>query len=147
MIITLVTILHLIVCVMLIGIVLLQQGKGADMGATFGGGGSTLFGASGANTFLTRLTTFTAVCFMCTSVFLAIHLKGNEVADGTLFKDAPKASAEIPVAPQPKPETNPQVDMPKAEPESFPAPAAQNPPAAPKDEAAAAEKKESEKTN
>jgi len=56
---------------MLIGLVLLQQGKGAEMGATLGGGGSnTLFGAGGATSFVTRLTTGTAIAFMVTSVLL-----------------------------------------------------------------------------
>ena len=123
MLITLVTLLHLVVCVMLIGIVLLQQGKGADMGATFGGGGGTLFGASGANTFLTRLTTFTAICFMCTSVFLAVHMKAGKFADGSLFRDAPKTAApEAPVKTEPQKEAPaaPAADA-AAKPESAPA--------------------------
>jgi preprotein translocase subunit SecG len=67
-----VTVLHLIACVFLILVVLLQTGKGAEMGAVFGGGGSTtLFGASGAGNFLTKLTTGTAVVFFLTSLFLA----------------------------------------------------------------------------
>ena len=67
-----VTILHLVACVFLILVVLLQTGKGAEMGAVFGGGGSsTLFGASGAGNFLTKLTTGTAIVFFLTSLFLA----------------------------------------------------------------------------
>jgi preprotein translocase subunit SecG len=67
-----ITILHLIACVFLILVVLLQTGKGAEMGAVFGGGGSsTLFGASGAGNFLTKLTTATAIVFFLTSLFLA----------------------------------------------------------------------------
>jgi len=58
---------------MLIGLVLKQQGKGADMGATFGGGSNTLFGAGGANNLVVKLTTALAVCFFISSVVL-IHL-------------------------------------------------------------------------
>jgi preprotein translocase subunit SecG len=65
-------IIHVVVSIALILIVLLQTGKGADMGAAFGGGGSnTLFGASGASTFLGKLTTVAAVVFMLTSLTLA----------------------------------------------------------------------------
>jgi preprotein translocase subunit SecG len=70
--ITVITIVHLIACVFLILVVLLQTGKGAEMGAVFGGGGSTtLFGASGAGNFLTKLTTGTAIVFFITSLILA----------------------------------------------------------------------------
>jgi preprotein translocase subunit SecG len=64
--------LHVVVCVMLIMIVLLQTGKGADMGAAFGGGSSqTLFGSAGPVSFLNKLTTMVAVVFMLTSLTLA----------------------------------------------------------------------------
>ncbi len=69
---TVITIIHLIACVFLILVVLLQTGKGAEMGAVFGGGSSsTLFGASGAGNFLTKLTTGTAIVFFLTSLMLA----------------------------------------------------------------------------
>ena len=69
---TLVVILHVIVSIALILIILLQTGKGSDIGAVFGGGGSnTLFGASGPASFLSRLTAGAAVVFMVTSLFLA----------------------------------------------------------------------------
>jgi preprotein translocase subunit SecG len=64
-------IVHLIVCVALILIVLLQTGKGASMGAAFGGSSQTIFGSSGATTFLAKLTTGVAVVFMLTSLVLA----------------------------------------------------------------------------
>ncbi len=57
-------------CLFLIVVVLLQTGKGADMGAVFGGGSQTLFGSSGAGNFLTHLTTATAIIFMLTSLIL-----------------------------------------------------------------------------
>ena len=67
-------IIHVVVCIAMIMIVLLQTGKGADMGAAFGGGASqTLFGSGGASTFLTKLTTVAAVVFMITSLALAYY--------------------------------------------------------------------------
>ena len=65
-------ILHIVVCIALIMIVLLQTGKGADIGAAFGGGSSsTLFGSTGASTFLSKATTAAAIVFMLTSLGLA----------------------------------------------------------------------------
>ena len=69
---TLVNVVHIIAAVVLIGVVLLQSGKGADMGAAFGGGGSTVFGPSGPGNMLTRLTTIMAILFMATSLTLAV---------------------------------------------------------------------------
>ena len=69
---TFLTVVHVIVCVFLILVVLLQAGKGGGMGIAFGGSGSqTVFGSSGAGNFLTRLTAITAVVFMVTSLGLA----------------------------------------------------------------------------
>ena len=69
---TFLTVLHVLVCLFLILVVLLQAGKGGGMGIAFGGGGSqTVFGSSGAGNFLTRLTSITAVIFMVTSLALA----------------------------------------------------------------------------
>ncbi|MDG1958500.1 MAG: preprotein translocase subunit SecG [Candidatus Binatia bacterium] len=66
-----ITIVHILSCFFLIGVVLLQTGKGADAGAAFGGGSSqTVFGSSGAGNLLTRLTTGTAILFMVTSLGL-----------------------------------------------------------------------------
>jgi preprotein translocase subunit SecG len=66
------TVLHWVVCALLVFVVLLQRGKGAEIGAVFGGAGSnTLFGSRGAGNFLTKLTTGAAVVFMCTSFYLA----------------------------------------------------------------------------
>ena len=63
--------LHVVVCVALILIVLLQRGKGADMGAAFGGSSQTVFGSSGATSFLSKITAAAAIIFMVTSLFLA----------------------------------------------------------------------------
>ena len=68
-------IVHVIVCLFLIGVVLLQQGKSADLAAAFGGSGSqTAFGPRGAANLLTRLTTWGAVIFMVLSLTLTILL-------------------------------------------------------------------------
>ena len=84
----LVIVLHIIVCIALILIVLLQTGKGADMGAAFGGGSSqTLFGSTGASTFLSKATTAAAVVFMLTSLVLA-YMSGNQSAN-TIMTDSP----------------------------------------------------------
>ena len=69
---TFILIIHLIVCFFLITIVLIQGGKGAELGAAFGGSSQTLFGARGAATFFSKLTTGAAVVFMLTSFTLAI---------------------------------------------------------------------------
>jgi preprotein translocase subunit SecG len=70
-----VTLLHIILCIVLMLVILLQPGKGADVGAAFGGGGgsSTIFGPRGAGSFLSQATTIVAVLFMTTSVTLAIY--------------------------------------------------------------------------
>jgi preprotein translocase subunit SecG len=69
---TFVSILHVFVCVVLMGVVLLQQGKGGGMGAAFGGGTSSqVFGGRGAGNLLTRATAVCAATFMLTSVSLA----------------------------------------------------------------------------
>ncbi len=68
----LIIVIHVIVCIALILVVLLQTGKGADMGAAFGGGSSqTVFGSTGASSFLSKMTTGAAIVFMLTSLTLA----------------------------------------------------------------------------
>jgi len=93
-----VTILHVLVCFFLVAVVLLQRGKGAQVGAVFGGGGgSTMFGARGAGNFLTKLTTGAAVVYMLTSLSLSYlgitgseeRLFGDAVIEETLSEQAP----------------------------------------------------------
>jgi preprotein translocase subunit SecG len=68
-----VVIVHVLVCFFLIGVVLLQQGRSADLAGAFGGQGSqTAFGPRAAANVLTRLTTWSAVIFMCTSIGLVV---------------------------------------------------------------------------
>jgi preprotein translocase subunit SecG len=84
---TLLTAIHVLACFFLIGVVLLQTGKGADVGAVFGGSSSTLFGSTGAGNFLTKLTTGIAILFMLTSVFLTYGSARQRSA--TIFDEAP----------------------------------------------------------
>jgi preprotein translocase subunit SecG len=65
-------IIHILACVALVLVVLLQAGKGASMGAAFGGSSQTVFGSGGATPFLAKMTTVLAVLFMVTSLGLAI---------------------------------------------------------------------------
>jgi len=76
---------HIIVCVLMVLIVLLQKGKGADMGAAFGGSSQTIFGSSGPGTFLGKITTGVAVVFMLTSLYLAyfaVHKERTSLMEG-----------------------------------------------------------------
>ncbi len=67
--------IHIVVCLFLIGVVLLQTGKSADLAGAFGGQGSqTAFGPRGATTLLTKLTTYSAIVFRLTSIGLTILL-------------------------------------------------------------------------
>ncbi len=82
-------IIHVIACIGLIMIVLLQTGKGADMGAAFGGGASqTLFGSSGAGTFFGKATTAIAVIFMLTSLTLA-YISTRKTVNSVMMEVAP----------------------------------------------------------
>lgn len=80
---TLIVVVHVIVAIAIVGLVLLQQGKGADAGAAFGSGASqTVFGSSGTGNFLTRSTTIAAIVFFATSLTLAIYAKQYSVGGG-----------------------------------------------------------------
>jgi preprotein translocase subunit SecG len=113
---TIVTIIHVLACIFLVLVVLLQTGKGADMGAVFGGSSSTVFGSTGAGNFLTRLTTASAIIFMLTSLGLT-YLSSRQTT-ATVFDSAPVTESAAP-APQAMP----------AEPETEAQPAAPNAPA------------------
>jgi len=73
---TTVIVVHILVSLGLIGLVMIQQGKGAEAGASFGGGASqTVFGSQGSGSFLTRVTAYLAVIFFVTSISLAVIAK------------------------------------------------------------------------
>jgi len=100
---TIIVVLHVLVCMALILIVLLQAGKGAEMGAAFGGASQTIFGSAGAMGFLTKLTTVAAIIFMLTSLLLTFA--STRRASSTIMKEkpaptAPAAPSEMPVQPQ-----------------------------------------------
>jgi preprotein translocase subunit SecG len=106
----LLVIIHVVVCVALIMIVLLQTGKGADIGAAFGGGASnTLFGTSGASTFLSKATTVAAIVFMLTS--LALAYLTSQRPSSSIVTEVPTAvetkapdASPAPAAPESKPD-------------------------------------------
>jgi len=97
------SILHLLVTSGLILIVLLQSGKGADIGAAFGGGSSqTVFGGRGAATFLSKMTSVLAILFMLTSLTLTV-LASRRSGVSVVSEDVPRPtqSAPAPAAPAP----------------------------------------------
>jgi preprotein translocase subunit SecG len=92
---TLVVVLHILVCLFLIFIILIQSSKGAEMGAAFGGSSQTLFGSRGAATVLSKVTTIAAILFMLTSLSLAIFSvrRGAEsVMSSVPVKESPASS-------------------------------------------------------
>ncbi|MDA8428507.1 MAG: preprotein translocase subunit SecG [Geobacteraceae bacterium] len=111
-----ISILHLIVSIFIIAVVLLQSGKGAEMGASFGSSGSqSVFGAGGGTTFLSKMTTGAAVIFMLTSLTLA-YISGNP-SSGSLMSGKSKPAAVAPSAPlQGKPAVMPAAPAAPAQP-------------------------------
>lgn len=87
--------IHLIIALLLIALVLVQHGKGADAGANFGGGGSSqsVFGSGGSATFLSRLTAIVATIFFITS--LALAYMASQQAKG--YQSVTKPAVETPV--------------------------------------------------
>jgi preprotein translocase subunit SecG len=119
-----VTIVHVIVCVGLILVVLLQTGKGAEVGAVFGGSSSTIFGSSGAGNFLSRLTTGMAIVFMITSLTLG-YFAGRKPS-ATIFDSQPGTTSPGGAAP-PKQDARPAEPQPAAPPQVNPPAKSQNP--------------------
>ncbi|MBO4350414.1 MAG: preprotein translocase subunit SecG, partial [Proteobacteria bacterium] len=142
---TLIYIIFTIVCIFLVITVLLQPGKSGGLGAAFGGGGNTVFGASGGTPVFRRMTTGAAVCFMLLSLLIAyLSLDTTVTGDegvkkrGLDFSDIPAESQEIPAG-LAVPEIPAPAPAPAAEiPAPAPAPAAEAPAAAPAAEAPAA---------
>lgn len=98
----LLTILHVAVSIFMIAVVLLQSGKGAEMGASFGSSGSqSVFGAGGGTTFLSKMTTGAAVVFMLTSLTLA-YISGQPSSSSMMSsKSKPAAPATAPAGQAP----------------------------------------------
>lgn len=115
---------HLILASTIIILVLLQQGKGADMGAAFGGGSSqSLFGARGSSNFLSRMTSITVTLFFTTSLVLAyLYTRTGEqssITDSVLEAEYPDIQAE-PFIPQTDPPAG-DAEQPQAQENDVPA--------------------------
>ena len=140
---TLIYVLFSIVCVFLIVTVLLQPGKAGGLGAAFGGGGNTVFGASGGTPVFRRITTGCAICFMLLSLLLAylsldtsVTSQSNEKRRGLDFGSIETEAAEIPAV-APAVEAPAAAEIPAAAP-AVEAPAVEIPVVAPAVEAPAA---------
>ena len=96
----LVIVVHVIVCFFLIGVVLLQQGKSADLAGAFGGQGSqTAFGPRAAANLLTKLTTWSAVIFMCTSIMLVVFFARSAGTSGATHSVLSGTQSSAPAKP------------------------------------------------
>jgi preprotein translocase subunit SecG len=126
--ITLLTVFHVIVCIFLILVVLVQQGKGADWAGAFGGGGSqTTFGARSTGSILERATTGAAIIFMITSIALAILISGGSA--NSVIREGAKTTAPAPATPAPGgAPAQPGQPAPAPAPQNAPAPAPAQPP-------------------
>ncbi len=116
------SIFHLLVTLGLILIVLLQSGKGADIGAAFGGGSSqTVFGGRGAATFLSKLTSAFAILFMLSSLSLAIL--SSQTGTSSVIQDRPTQSQSAPAPAAPASPVAPAQNAPASQAPAAPAPA------------------------
>ena len=107
---TLLIILHVFVCFLMIGAILLQSGKGAEIGAAFGGSSQTVFGSRGPANFLSKFTVVVAAVFMLTSFSLAILAKQRNFAS-TVIDLKQKSEPAAPATPaQPTTESHPSGD-------------------------------------
>ncbi|HZC44967.1 MAG TPA: preprotein translocase subunit SecG [Candidatus Acidoferrum sp.] len=103
--------IHVIVCVAMCIVILLQQGKGAEVGAVFGGSSQTVFGASGAGNALTKATWGLAIIFFASSIFLA--LASARRVTGSIFDSSAPASV-MPASKQAPKIANPAAPAPAA---------------------------------
>ena len=95
--------LHILICLLLIVVIMLQSGEAADLAGAFGGAGSqTAFGPRGAATFLSKATTWCAIMFMLTSMALTMHVNKTEASAGSsVLQQFSKPSKSAPAAPSP----------------------------------------------
>jgi len=111
--------LHVLLCLLLIVVVLLQSGKAADLAGAFGGAGSqTAFGPRGAATFLSKATTWCAIMFMLTSISISLQKTPEAGAGGSLLERTQQnsAPAPTPASPSPLQPSAPQQQAPPAQP-------------------------------
>jgi preprotein translocase subunit SecG len=95
---SLVVALQVISAIVIIGLVLLQHGKGADMGAAFGSGASgSLFGATGSSSFLSKATGIAATIFFCMTLALAYLGNRHTAPSGSVMDNLPASTSEVPV--------------------------------------------------
>ena len=115
---TLILVVHVVAALAIIGLVLLQHGKGADMGAAFGGGASgSLFGATGSANFLSRATAILATIFFITSLGLTWYSAHKTESSGVMARPASQAPATTSPASEPA-ATIPVPDKPAADADS-----------------------------
>ena len=95
---TLIVIVHVFICFLMIGAILLQSGKGAEIGAAFGGSSQTVFGSRGPANFLSKFTVAVAAVFMLTSLTLAILAKQQNFSS-TVIDLNKKSESSAPAAP------------------------------------------------
>ena len=132
--ITLLTVFHIIVCIFLVLVVLLQQGKSADWSGAFGGGGTqNTFGARGSGTVLGKATTTAAIIFMITSLALAVLI--SQSGGSSVIREGARTNQPVqPAQPAGQPPAG-QAPVPAQQPpapqSAPPAPAPAPPPAAP----------------
>ena len=96
---TFVIIIHVIACFLMIGAILLQSGKGAEIGAAFGGSSQTVFGSRGPANFLSKFTVVVTVVFMVTSLSLAILAKERTFSSTVIDLKKKETSEPAPAAP------------------------------------------------
>ncbi|WP_130803635.1 preprotein translocase subunit SecG [Acinetobacter ihumii] len=100
---TFVLVVHIILAILIIALVLVQHGKGADAGASFGGGGAaTVFGASGSGNFLTRMTAILTALFFITSLTLAVFAK-KQTTDAYSLQSVQTVPAQQTTSPETSP--------------------------------------------
>lgn len=117
--------IHILVAVFLVVVVLLQTGKRGDLAGAFGGGGSqTAFGARGAATLLSRLTTWSAGIFMVTSLILSLISSSAALQKGSVLDSVPAASEKSAPA-KPEAPAPPAAPTPAAPAPAAPAPSGQ----------------------
>jgi preprotein translocase subunit SecG len=125
-----IVLIHVVACIALIAIVLLQTGKGAEMGAAFGGASQTLFGGTGGTSFMSKLTTGAAVVFMLTCLWLSYRPSTAEnrsvMKDMPVEQSAPAPAAPVlpearPIQPEQPAASNEQTSQPQATPPEAPA--------------------------
>lgn len=120
---TLAVVIHVTVCFLMIGAILLQAGKGAEIGAAFGGSSQTVFGSRGPANFLSKVTVAAAIIFMLTSLGLAVLSKQRTFSSTVIDlnkSNAPAESTEAPAAgaqssPPASPTQTPPTEAPSAE--------------------------------